>query len=527
MRPDSPKALHVVKPFSLTHKAILPMLAVSKIVQASFHQFLLKQSGHRHRRRITMNRIGRIAAATVALVTVLVVTGQARDRKGPETRRREVRDKTGGVPEKILKLQSLEKVKPLSIDAAVAVALKAADDAARPLIDKTFHKGKHLIVPDDFKTIQSAIEAAKPGDVVLVKPGTYYELIVMKDGVKLVSDSAKGGDELVAVKDARMKLPRRTMRTIIDGSKAKTSHQGMIDFDAGLGRNTIVDGFTIQNLPKQNHHIPGHPHGLNVRGASPVIVNCHVRNNGSTGIGNHVVYADQESEIPRRDFRWANVKHRAEAVIYHNIIRDSLGLGIGCNHFSAPHILGNEVLLNNDAELGEKPSPGMGAKHGAAPTIIGNIVHDNPGGGILCGVGEPQGTHGIDRPTRPTVMKNVLYQNGKLRPAISSGGGGSRKTPVRFIGNFIYDTGNVGIGLSDGAVAIVEENIVSGTASPGIVVNSATALKLNHNKVTGAKAPGFVIKDGAKVIEMVGNAADCNQGPRFMLHESTIADPDG
>jgi parallel beta-helix repeat protein len=475
-----------------------------------------------------MNRIGRIATATatVALLAVLVVTGQTGDRKGPETRRREVQDKIGGVPEKILRLQNLERVQLPSIDAAVAVALKAADEAARPLIDTTFHKGKHLIVPDDFKTIQSAIDAAKPGDVVLVKPGTYYELIVMKDGVKLVSDSAKGGDELVAVKGARMKLPRRTMRTIIDGSKAKTSRQGMIDFDAGLGRNTIIDGFTIQNLPKQNHHIPGHAHGLNVRGASPVIVNCYVRNNGSTGIGNHVVYADQGSEIPKRDFRWANVKHRAEAVIYHNIIRGSLGLGIGCNHFSAPHILGNEVLLNSDAELGEKPSPGMGAKHGAAPKIIGNIVHDNPGGGIQCGVGEPQGTHGIDRPTHPTVMKNVLYQNGKLRPAISSGGGGSRKTPVRFVGNFIYDTGNVGIALQENAFGIIEDNIVSGTAGPGIAVNSSTALKLNHNKVKGATGPGFVIRGGAKVLEMVGNAADSNSGPRFMLRESTIADPD-
>ena len=221
------------------------------------------------------------------------------------------------------------------------------------------------------------------------------------------------------------------------------------------------------------------------------------------------------------------MKHRAEAVIYHNIIRDSLGLGIGCNHFSAPHILGNEVLLNSDAELGEKPSSGMGAKHGAAPKIIGNIVHDNPGGGIQCGVGEPQGTHGIDRPTHPTVMKNVLYQNGKLRPAISSGGGGSRKTPVRFVGNFIYDTGNVGIALQENAFGIIEDNIVSGTAGPGIAVNGSTALKLNHNKVKGATGPGFVIRGGAKVLEMVGNAADSNSGPRFMLRGGTIADPDG
>ena len=469
-----------------------------------------------------MNRTLRVTAATVALVAGFIVSGQADDRRSPAWYRREVRDKIGGVPEKILKLQSVEKVKPPSIDAAVAVALKAAEEAALPLIDTNFHQGKRLIVPDDFKMIQSAIDAARTGDIVVVKPGTYFELIEMKDGVKLVSDSAKGGDERIAVEGARLKLPCRTLRTIIDGSKAKTSHHGMIDFNPGVGRKTIVDGFTIQNLPKQDHHIPGHAHAINLRGASPVIMNCYVQKNGSTGIGSHVVYTDQEMETAKRDFRWANVQHRAEGVIYQNIIRENLGLGIGSNHFSAPYILGNEVFLNSDMELGHDPSPGMGAKHGAAPTIVGNIVHDNPGGGILSKVGDPQGTHHIDQPTHSTIMKNVVYQNGDLRAAISCNGGGSRQTPVRFVGNFVYDAGAVGIGLSNGAIGIVEDNIVSGSAAPGIAVNNATALKLNRNKVGGARAPGFMIVDGAKVLEMVGNASASNWGPRFMLRGGTI-----
>ncbi len=479
-----------------------------------------------------MNRIGRIVATGVALVAVLVVIGQAQERGGPvwesrEYNRRDVQDKLGGVPEEILKRQGLAKVKAPAIDVAIDIALGAAQETAHTLIHMQLHKGRRLIVPDDFKTIQSAIDAAKRGDVVVVKPGIYFELIVMKDGVKLVSDSASGGDKLVAVESARLKLPLRTLRTTIDGSKAKPSHHGMIDFNAGVGRNTVVDGFTIQNLPKQDHHIPGHAHALNVRGASPVIMNCYVRKNGSTGIGNHVVYADQERRISERDFRWANVKHMAEAVIFNNIVCNNLGLGIGCNHFSAPHILGNDVFLNNDAELGEEPSPGIGIKHGAAPMIIGNIIHDNPGGGILSKVGDPQGVHHIDRPTHPTLVKNVVYDNGKLRPAISSGGGGSRQMPVRIIGNFVYNAGAVGIALSRGAVGILEENIVSDSGAPGIAINGSTALKLNHNKVTRAKAPGFVIANGSKVLEMIGNSADSNHGPRFLLRGSTIARPTG
>jgi len=479
--------------------------------------------------RMTMTRLGRTIPALLALVAAPNVPLHAQDRGGPpgdgekpwEQRKREAQDRIGGFPDEILKLQRRESVKPPPLDDAVAAALQAAEAVARPLIDTKFHQGRHLKVPGDFPSIQGAIDAARRGDVVVVQPGTYFELLVMKDGVKLVSDAGQDGNTLVAVEGARLKLPRRTLRTILDGSKAKPSRHGMIDFGAGVGRNTIVDGFTIQNLPEQDHHIPGHAHGINVRGASPVIMNCYLRANGSTGIGNHVIYKDQDSDIAARDFRWANVEHRAEAVIYHNIIRDSLGLGIGCNHFSAPHILGNEVFHNRE-HTGTEPTPGMGAKHGAAPVTIGNIVHDNPGGGILCKPGLPQGAHPIDRPAQATVERNVVYGNGEVRPAISCDGGGTMRTPVRFVGNFVYDAGLAGISLSNGAVGIVEDNLVSGSGGSGIAVSGATALKLNRNGVTGAGGPGFTIADGAKVLEMVDNVADANAGPRFLLRDGTI-----
>lgn len=45
-------------------------------------------------------------------------------------------------------------------------------------------------VPQDFKTIQSAIDAAKPGDTVLVAPGKYPEALNLKSGITLQADTS-------------------------------------------------------------------------------------------------------------------------------------------------------------------------------------------------------------------------------------------------------------------------------------------------------------------------------------------------
>ncbi len=437
--------------------------------------------------------------------------------------RREVQDKMSGLPDSVLKLQSSEPVKMPPIKDAIVIALNAAKKAAMPLIDKDFHKnGNTITVPDDHKAIQAAIDAAKSGDTVLVKPGIYYEQLVMKSGVQLVSDASDNGNQLVAVPESHLKLPQRTLRTIIDGSKSKPSKHGMIDFDPGVGRKSIIDGFTIQNLPVQNHHIPGHAHGLNVRGASPVITNCLIQNMGSTGIGSHVVYNDQDERVPNRDFRWANIKHQASAVLYNNIINGSVGLGIGCNHFSSPFILGNDVFKNSDAALGEAPAPGMGNKHGSFATIIGNIVHDNPGGGIMAKTGTHQGKHGIDRKTHPKILSNVIYGNGVKKPGISAQNAGSLETPIIISGNYVYKATAVGIGLSQNSVGIVEDNMVLESEQPNITIKGSVALKLNRNKVLGLdNSPGITIVNEALVHEMRGNAVDNGESPRFMVDKKS------
>ncbi len=50
------------------------------------------------------------------------------------------------------------------------------------------------IVPDQYASIQEAIDASSPGDTVLVRAGSYHEFLVMKDSVAVVAEGRDDGN---------------------------------------------------------------------------------------------------------------------------------------------------------------------------------------------------------------------------------------------------------------------------------------------------------------------------------------------
>ena len=149
-----------------------------------------------------------------------------------------------------------------------------------------------LRVPEDYATIQSAIDAASPGDVIVVGPGTYtsndnYQVVDMMG--KSVTLRASGSVE----------------ETIIDGEGARRG----ITCDSGETNDTIIEGFTITNgksdhgggvllLLEQSNFTQlrccwqykqgdidwspnqsGHGGGIYCESASPLIDTCTISNN--------------------------------------------------------------------------------------------------------------------------------------------------------------------------------------------------------------------------------------------------------
>jgi len=114
-----------------------------------------------------------------------------------------------------------------------------------------------IYVPDDYETIQDAIDAASDGDEIIVAPGIYtsiYENVVDMHGKAIWLHSSDGPEV-----------------TIIDGENRR---RGIICRN-NESLDTIIEGFTIDNCIARAYS----GGGMLTSSASPTIINCTFYNN--------------------------------------------------------------------------------------------------------------------------------------------------------------------------------------------------------------------------------------------------------
>ena len=120
--------------------------------------------------------------------------------------------------------------------------------------------GIHL-VPEEFSTIQAAIEAAGTGDEILVGPGTYLgteDSVIDLGGKQLWIHSSKGASV-----------------SIINGENVRRG----IKCTSGETQNTVIEGFTIRNGRG------GDGGGILCVGSSPLIKDCLIIDNYANNRG--------------------------------------------------------------------------------------------------------------------------------------------------------------------------------------------------------------------------------------------------
>lgn len=128
-----------------------------------------------------------------------------------------------------------------------------------------------LLVPDEYPTIQEAIDAAVAGDSIIVSPGTYFENIVVED--KNISIISLSGPSV----------------TTIDGSTGSGSNHSCVTFD-GVNNYAVLQGFTLTGGKGTSfEYNPGYfkvyGGGILCNYATPSIIGNVITSNVAVGIG--------------------------------------------------------------------------------------------------------------------------------------------------------------------------------------------------------------------------------------------------
>jgi hypothetical protein len=209
--------------------------------------------------------------------------------------------------------------------------------------------------PADFMTIQAAIDAAGPGDLVSVAPGLYREAILLKSGVGVVGAG-------VAV-------------TTIDGGQVASVIKAL-----GCDSTTRIEGFTITRGQDQAGG------GVLVRGGAPVITR-------NTILGNSAVPLDAYSNASGGGIALFD----SQAVVRANTIASNVAdFGGGVEIDGGSPRVERNTLTGNTAGAGG----GLDAYLSSDGTVIsGNTVTSNTatfGGGLeIAGFGSAVVTNNV------------------------------------------------------------------------------------------------------------------------------------
>ncbi len=168
------------------------------------------------------------------------------------------------------------------------------------LIEGKPTSGSIIIVPDDYPSIQDAIDHANPGDIIKVKPGVYYENIVIDKTIELLGS----GRDFTII---NANYSGDVVKIIKDGVK--------------------LSGFTIENSEKKFEKA-----GIVIQSSDNVIIEDNlIYNNGDQGIR---IFSSNHNSI--RD----------------NIISNNAYYGIWLYN-SKENIIKNNTFLNNGLVIRE------------------------------------------------------------------------------------------------------------------------------------------------------------------------------
>jgi len=221
-----------------------------------------------------------------------------------------------------------------------------------------------LQVPGGYTTIQQAIDAASPGDVVLVAPGVYVENIDFSG--KAITVMGSGG---------------ASVTTLDGGAPADPEHGSTVYFTHGEGSDSLLQGFTITNgkgtledsVADATDYYGG---GIFCVASSPTLLDCVITGNSSEFGDGAGIYAEGSTSLISGCVISDNFAGSSSGV------ESSLGGGLAC--------LDSSLTIRDCTVSGNKADRGGGGIEADQSTLVledcvfsRNQTLGHTGGGFL------------------------------------------------------------------------------------------------------------------------------------------------
>lgn len=340
------------------------------------------------------------------------------------------------------------------------------------------HIQSALVVPDDFPTIQSAVDIALDGDTIFVLPGIYYENV-----------SFRGEDVVLASNYILTSDSADIQNTIIDGSQLSQGDSlgSVIRIYMGETISTKIIGFTIQNGKGVAFGIQSYMGrsggGFFVDHSGVSISNNIIKDNSAAApnyskgggiclINSPAVIEDNQIEnniSEGRNYGYGGGIYSTgleELVIRNNTIINCVGNGISL--FGSNGVIDHNIIAYNEGH-------GMWAQS-KDPVVSNNFIHDNTEYGIAVNYGFLY------------IDTNVIVNNG--------GGISSRASGMDVVNNTIV--GNNGPALRkfwhNNVDIAFENNIVwdNNVSGDQILLEESVTLTASFNDIQGGQDNVFI-----------------------------------
>jgi parallel beta-helix repeat protein len=312
----------------------------------------------------------------------------------------------------------------------------------------------HVVDPfpnrGDYTTIGAAIEAARPGDRILVRPGRYQEGLVVDKPLEILGDGPVADIEV----EAR-------------GADA-------LMFKASIGR--------VANLTFRQAGGEGKWFGVDISQGRLELEGCDITSRSLSGVG---------------------IRNGADPRLRRNKIHDNKQNGVFIYDSGLGTLEDNDIAANGLS--------GVEIKHGGDPTLRRNQIHDNKAGVFVneSGLGTLEdnditanGYAGVQIKLggNPTLRRNQIHDNKQNGVLVLDSGLGTLED------NDITANGYVGVEVRNDGNPMVRGNRINGNGYEAVWVHKASRGVFEDNDVTGNRRGPWDIADDSKAnVKRSGN----------------------